>query len=406
MAENSKIEWTDSTWNPWIGCTKVSPGCANCYAETLMDTRYGRVKWGKGNPRSRTSESNWKLPLRWNDTAICNECGEHSKIARIAGNLGKCPVCHKDAMRRPRVFCSSLADWLDDEVPVEWLADLLALIHATPNLDWLLLTKRPQNWGHRVNYSAAYLLAAKLPAGEWAAQWTTGHHPSNIWIGTTVEDQARADLRIPELVQIPAKVRFLSCEPLLGPVNLKLERWRCNSYDVLKGPVLKLSGEISWKMDGESMIHWIISGGESGHGARPMHPVWAMALRDQCAAAGVPFLFKQWGEWQPFGQGAAYMDYFKRSILIPHGPGSTGWPMYLVGKKEAGRLIDGVEHNGFPVNRHDAGLTKRLPEPERDDTHDAEYREEAASEERRNQDIRENGISAVSEYERSKEGGE
>jgi len=126
MAENSKINWTTHTFNPWIGCTKVSPGCLHCYAETLMDTRYGRVKWGAGNPRSRTAPSNWKKVRSWNNRA------------------------GRDGVR-PRVFCASLADWLDDEVPLEWLADLLGLISQTTNLDWLMLTKRPENWADRLS---------------------------------------------------------------------------------------------------------------------------------------------------------------------------------------------------------------------------------------------------------------
>jgi protein gp37 len=251
MAENSKINWTTHTFNPWIGCTKVSPGCLHCYAETLMDTRYGRVKWGAGNPRSRTAPSNWKKVRSWN-----NHAG-------------------RDAVR-PRVFCASLADWLDDEVPVEWLRDLLVLVQTNPHLDWLLLTKRPQNWSSRVH--AAFV--AGWDGDEWASQWLDGDAPSNVWVGTTVEDQTRADERIPNLISIPARVRFLSCEPLLGPLEIEE-----HLDDIVDGGYVL----------GSAPIHWVICGGESGPGARVMQTEWADSLREQCAAAGVPFWMKQMG---------------------------------------------------------------------------------------------------------------
>jgi protein gp37 len=254
--KNTKIEWCDATFNPWIGCTKVSPGCANCYAETLMDTRMGRVKWGKGQPRSRTSAANWNQPVKWN-----REAGERESLS------AQFPLHSKH--RRPRVFCASLADWLDDEVPVEWLADLLDLVRRTPNLDWLLLTKRPENWRARIGLAGVEL--TKRGVAHRLHHWQAGEAPANIWVGTSVEDQPRADERIPALLSIPARVRFLSCEPLLGPVGVEQAR---------KG----LLG-----------IDWVIAGGESGPGARPMHPDWARSLRDQCHAAGVAFFMKQMG---------------------------------------------------------------------------------------------------------------
>jgi protein gp37 len=245
MSENSKIEWTDHTFNPWIGCAKVSPGCAHCYAETLMDTRYGRVKWGKGQPRQRTSAANWRKPLQWNKAT-------------------------EGAKERPRVFCASLADWLDDEVPVEWLADLLDMIRRTPSLDWLLLTKRPENWAKLMNWCFGRLMTLTHGGNglkEFVDAWIHDAPPRNVWIGVTVEDQQRADERIPSILSIPARVRFLSCEPLLEGVDFG-----------------NLAG-----------INWVICGGESGPKAHPMHPDWARSLRDQCAAAGVPFYMKQMG---------------------------------------------------------------------------------------------------------------
>jgi protein gp37 len=307
MAANSSIEWTDHTFNPWIGCTKVSPGCAHCYAETLMDTRYGRVRWGKGQPRSRTSEANWKLPLRWN--------------AACAATFNRNP--------RPRVFCASLADWLDDEVPIEWLVDLLNLIRATPNLDWQLLTKRPENWRERM---MACLNFGHSPlAYDW---FLRNEPPANVWIGTTVEDQTRADLRIPELLKIPARVRFLSCEPLLGSVDLAFgdPKWRtAESY--------------------HAEIHWVICGGESGPDARPMHPTWVNRIKTQCYGAGVPFLFKQWGEHSAeFRVGTeVVLSTLARNQSIAVGDGKTNHVLFTrVGKHAAGRLLNGVEHNAFP----------------------------------------------------------
>lgn len=222
MAENSKIEWTDHTFNPWIGCQKVSPGCDHCYAESLSK-RYGWTEWGPHGERKRTSEANWRRPLKW---------------ARDA----------RSWHRRPRVFCASLADWLDNQVPTAWRGDLGRLIAATPELDWLLLTKRPENY-------------VKL------APWAHGFPPQNIWLGTTAENQEQATRRGRILREIPAKVRFLSCEPLLSEIQFEPETLQA--------------------------LDWIIVGGESGAGARMMQAWWAEHIRDQCRAAGVHFFMKQ-----------------------------------------------------------------------------------------------------------------
>lgn len=306
--KNSHIEWTTHTFNPWIGCTKVSPGCAHCYAETLMDTRYGRVKWGAGNPRVRTSDANWKQPRRWNREA------EH-------------------ATSRPRVFCASLADWLDDDhVPIEWLQDLFALIRATPNLDWLLLTKRPQNWKTRV---ASAILECRSACGgrcQWLQDWLNGAPPANVWIGTTVEDQVRANERIPALLLIPARVRFLSCEPLLGPVDLAVGDPKGRTAESY-----------------HSYIHWVICGGESGSKARPMHPEWASSLRDQCAAAGVAFHFKQWGEWAPSANWPEHETIPSGHVYYLDDARSDHRAMWRAGKKTAGRILDGRTWDELPT---------------------------------------------------------
>lgn len=321
MAETTEIAWCDSTFNPWTGCTKVSPGCANCYAEKMCN-RFGHLgSWGPGAERKRTGPGYWRKPLAWER--------EGATGADLwDGGTGDATPHSR------RVFCGSLCDWLDPEVPAEWLADLLGLIDATPHLDWLLLTKRPHLWRERLEatqlvYPPQSVAQKQGKDAAWA--WLReGRAPKNVWIGTTVEDQQRADERIPELLEIPARVRFLSCEPLLGEVDL---------------------------LGAIRHVDWVICGGESGPNARPMHPDWARSLRDQCKAAGVPFMFKQWGEWAPDKPGAPApparimardgRSWASRSELVP--PARSPYPMIRVGKKAAGRLLDGVTHNEFPA---------------------------------------------------------
>ena len=264
MGESTAIEWADHTFNPWSGCTKVSPGCANCYAERLSTRGMTNGKgertlgqWGPGAPRKRTSVANWRKPLAWAKAARA------LGTARDPGWNGALSG-HYARRARPRVFCASLADWLDHEAPAEWLADLLALISQTPELDWLLLTKRPQLWRERVTVAMAGCFDEDpLTLME---SWLGGDPPSNVWVGTSVEDQARADERHRHLKAIPARVHFWSAEPLLGAVLLP-----------------------------DDPPDWVIAGGESGPGARPMQVEHARSLRDQCAEAGVSFFMKQMG---------------------------------------------------------------------------------------------------------------
>lgn len=349
MASNTKIEWCDHTFNPWTGCTKVSPGCGNCYAEG-WSKRSGIVTWGPGHPRRRTSEANWKLPLKWNRDAARELENFEAAVEAGAGYCGGMP-------RRPRVFCASLADWLDDEVPTEWLSDLLYLMIKCNHLDWLLLTKRPQLWQSRLREVANGSDIGAIIS----TAWLNGDPPRNIWIGTTVEDQQRAKERIPSLIDIPAKVRFLSCEPLLGPVDLR------RIHDDDGNTLNALTGD--WGVEGRGhtgpcgkLVHWVICGGESGPKARPMHPGWAMDLRDQCQQDCVPFLFKQWGEWLPRTGGImSEADLTKpqqerirlswdakNSQTEACDPSGDIW-MGKVGKKAAGRLLDEREWNEFPA---------------------------------------------------------
>jgi protein gp37 len=323
MAATSAIEWTDATFNPWIGCTRVSTACDNCYAAVSTPARSLGVEWGAGQPRRRTSEANWKLPLRWNreDFQACSDCGWRGAIDSLEDDT--CRNCGRherlDSARR-RVFCASLADVFDTEVAPQWRLDLFDLIRLTPNLDWLLLTKRVGNVqralrmaGHQLSWTSG------TPLHEWLANWLDGHPPSNVWVGATVCNQAEADRDIPKLLAVPAVVRFLSMEPLLGSVDLRLTR------DAIASDRLGL--------------HWVIAGGESGNGVRPMHPGWARSIRDQCVGAGVPFLFKQWGEWVSVSEVAGPGDHFR----FPDGA-----TVRRTGKKLAGRTLDGRTHDEYP----------------------------------------------------------
>lgn len=335
MSDRSKIEWTDATFNPWIGCTKVSPGCDHCYAEAL-DRRFAvsshAMHWGAGKARRRTSESNWRQPRRWN-------AAHHAFFAAHG--------------RRRRVFCASLADVFDNEVPPEWRVDLFRLIEATPNLDWLLLTKRIGN-------AAQMMFLAR-----------GGHLPllPNLWIGATVVNQEEADRDVPKLLDTRAAVRFVSIEPLLGDIRLGSFLQRAPSAAFADGRVTR--DMPAWTRIGATAIDWVICGGESGRHARPMHPDWARSLRDECSAAGVPFLFKQWGEWLPWHHftdariddppeatrfatrewlGDRWIDIGRPDFWgSKDGDIDDMQCVGRVGKKAAGRLLDGREWNGFPT---------------------------------------------------------
>lgn len=376
MAERSAIEWCDSTFNPWIGCTKVSPACDHCYAEAQMSTRLGRVQWGAGQQRQRTSDANWRQPVRWNARSFwqCNTCGWRGESPHLDGLLDEgapvlnlCPGCWPARVSvkpaRRRVFCASLADWLDNEVPVEWLADLLELIAATPNLDWLLLTKRIGNWKSQLSRTCS------LGSSVLVENWLNGHPPANVWLGATVANQPEADRDIPKILAVPARVRFLSIEPMLGPVDI---RFSFSDAGVIRCPRCMFATNNlqhgPCPNDGATLctdtgVDWVICGGESGPHARPMHPDWVRLLRDQCAAAGVAFNFKQWGEWRPPLEGEEYSTAMGNAQRIPCyivAPAGTvhcfengdwtkgGEVMRRVGKRAAGRLLDGVAHNGFP----------------------------------------------------------
>ena len=275
MGKDSKIEWTTHTFNPWWGCVKVSEACKHCYAETWAK-RVGQKVWGPTTERRFFGDQHWREPLKWN------------KEAAAAGV-------------RPRVFCASMADVFEDRPELDApRARLWDLIEATPALDWLLLTKRPENVLHKVC---------------WGKDW-----PANVWLGTTVELQKRADELLPELARIPAKVRFISAEPLLGPLDLS-----------------------AWL---GSTIDCAITAAESGPKARPASPAWFRTLMIQCMERNVPFHFKQWGDWAP-----GNTSNLPRTKSMRTAQASDGTEMLRVGKKTAGRVLDGAEWDELPIAR-------------------------------------------------------
>jgi len=279
MAETTRIEWCDATWNPWIGCTKISPACDHCYASVSTPARSMRIVWGAGQSRHRTSAGNWKLPERWNKQvfAECPECGWRGEQRNAICGCD-CPSCMQPGVlvsARRRVFCASLADVFDNEVPAQWRIGLMKLICETPHLDWLLLTKRIGN--------ASAMLETAFRAVHHQREGWADNIPPNVWIGATICNQEEADRDIPKLLTVPAVRHFLSMEPLLGPVQLPEVFMKRLHFD----------GKDHDYPDNAGMINWVIVGGESGHKARPMHPDWAYSLQEQCKESGVPFFMKQ-----------------------------------------------------------------------------------------------------------------
>lgn len=280
MGEVTGISWTDKTYNPWRGCQKVSPACDNCYAEKWVTGRMGEDVWGPGKPRKRAAPATLNSPLKW------------EREAAAAGE-------------RPFVFTASLADIMDNAVPIEWLADAVKMARATPHLVHLWLTKRPQNILRRIE--------------------AVGDFAPNIALGTTVEDAKRRQ-NLTWLCQAGASLRplflFGSFEPLLEGVDISA--WLRPHCGV--------------------GLDWVICGGESGALARPMHPDWARSLRDQAARAGAAFHFKQWGEWAPLSQVQDRAAAHRSAGRFDRATGCT-----RVGKKNSGRLLDGVLHNARPT---------------------------------------------------------
>jgi len=314
MADKTGIEWTDATWNPIRGCTRVSEGCRHCYAE-IQAARIIRMDRGRGVPEGQGSyDGTISKDNRWNGQI------------KIAENVIDQPL----RWQKPRkIFVNSMSDLFHESVPDEAISQIFSVMQRSPQHTFQILTKRPDR-----------MLAWFQRHGDNSELGWLTHNPlPNVWLGVSIEDQAAANTRIPLLLEIPAAVRWLSCEPLLGPVDLTDIQVPCpqgvNHYSCLECEV-----DPDDDPYGGTCIDWVVVGGESGKTARPMHLGWARSLRDQCANTEVPFLFKQLGEFTPnwFCNDNGEHD------------GSPIW-MDRVGKKAAGRLLDGIEHNGYPRAR-------------------------------------------------------
>lgn len=329
MGDKSKIEWCDATWNPVVGCSKVSEGCRNCYAFDLHNMRHKAKMEGKRLPEQyakpfsqiQTFPDRLDQPLRW---------------------------------RRPRrIFVNSLSDLFHPDVPDQFIVDAFTIMAEASHHTFQILTKRPERMKEFLSdpYMANNVwVGTSSGLTEREAEWPL----PNVWIGVTVENQQTADERIPLLLQTTAAVRWLSCEPLLGPVNLQStvggtlwiggQRGCSGQHSGIGTPECPREPHHHHDERCGPGIDWVVCGGESGSKARPMHPDWAKSLRDQCQAAGVPFLFKQWGEW-----GIPFPDIpFSGRQHTTVVKGETNVGMFRFGKRVAGRLLDGRTWDEYP----------------------------------------------------------
>jgi protein gp37 len=330
MADGTHIEWTEATWNPITGCSVTSPGCTNCYAMKLAGTRLAHHESRAGLTQDSKAGPVWTGDVRFNEQWLDQ------------------PL----RWTKPRmIFVCAHGDLFHEKVPDEWIDRVFAVMALCPQHTFQVLTKRSARmreyfreaagWRSRIAELLNELKPSPLWNGNVYQGWQNLHgRPDglpNVWLGVSVEDQQRADERIPDLLATPAAVRWISAEPLLGPVDL------------------------------ERRLDWVVVGGESGPGARPMHPDWARSLRDQCAAS-VPFFFKQWGEWRETDGPQTHTcnrsmrsgtHWLKRDGTLH--PGSANFSIYheyrvaKLGKKRAGRLLDGALHDGMPVQSPPSG---------------------------------------------------
>lgn len=362
------IEWTDKTWNPVTGCAKVSQGCKHCYAER-----------------------EWPRMARL--------------VPSYAGRAFTDVACHENRLdqplhwKRPRkVFVNSMSDLFHPDVPDEFLDRVFAVMALAPQHVFQVLTKRPARMREylarpavevRIGLEAMAMCLDSVAATKGKSKLGAGIllnasdiNPGglatwplpNVWLGVSVEDQDAADERIPLLLETPAAVRWISAEPLLGPVNLTaITPEYPERFDALAGRLYCDEPHVAGSYEDTPRLDWVVVGGESGPNARPMHPKWAKSLRDQCTEAGVPFLFKQWGEWVP--RSACYHIFEDGKSCADYDPDATRWPcirltehghngrdlahagegcdayMQRIGKKAAGRLLAGATHDGYPDNR-------------------------------------------------------
>ena len=361
MATKTKIEWTEETWNPIAGCDKVSAGCKHCYAIgmawRLAHMPHMKELYGPLVEKSAGGAVNWTGKIGFNEKAL---------------------MAPLERKKPTRYFVNSMSDLFHDGVPFEYIDKVFAVMAACPQHTFQVLTKRPERmveWfkgklarviteleliaddylesGHgEVMYERLSEVAYKLTLGE---NWPL----PNVWVGVSVEDQKAADARIPLLLRVPAAVRWLSCEPMLGAVNLAFIE-APDDDEVGASRINALTGrrtDMARPCDYTNKIDWVVCGGESGHGSRPMHPEWARGLRDQCKEAGVPFFFKQWGDWvavdQPHEQSnIKELKDNEQWLNLAGGMGFHGekvWRMRRVGKHKAGRELDGVLWDEYPV---------------------------------------------------------
>lgn len=374
MSDKTAIEWTDATWNPIRGCSRVSEGCRHCYAEGVAARFSGP-----------------DLPYEGLAKRVKTPAGSD---ARWTGVIARAPhdvLLQPLKWKRPRkIFVNSMSDLFHEGVPDEWLHEIFAVMALCPQHTFQILTKRPERMrtylaamqdayhGNVDNYMSRWAepaVALTMDADAASVIEDCGWPLPNVWLGVSVEDQVTADTRIPYLLDTPAAIRFISAEPLLGAMDIRKFMWPVhgcwrgpyNSYKEAKAA----GGECGLKrqalvLSSNRYLDWVIVGGESGPKARPMHPDWAKALRDQCAAAEVPFLFKQWGAYQPNEARAGVFLESDLGSLMKHTDRDTYWAipptmpkseqgyigtisvMERVGKKTAGRFLDGIEHNAFP----------------------------------------------------------
>jgi protein gp37 len=329
MGDRTGIEWTDATWNPVTGCDEVTPGCDHCYAKTLAE----RFRGTPGHYYEHGFDVTLRpdkldLPLRWTKPKM--------------------------------IFVNSMSDLFHKDVPDEYIARVFAAMALAGQHTFQLLTKRHGRMRSLLNSDSFLDLFGEAvytiehPTGEETAEPITTWPLPNVWLGVSVEDQDRALLRVPALLETPAAVRFLSCEPLLGPVDLThmdVERHSQSMYWI--NALTGRNTDMGRPCADVPTVDWVIAGGESGHGARPMHPGWVRSLRDQCATAGVPFLFKQWGEWLPTVTGDHRVRYDGEFYPSPGSCLMSNEELVArVGKKAAGRMLDGRTHDEYPEVAH------------------------------------------------------
>ncbi|RUU41464.1 phage Gp37/Gp68 family protein [Mesorhizobium sp. M6A.T.Ca.TU.002.02.2.1] len=351
MADKSAIEWTDATWNPIVGCSILTPGCTHCYAMGMAArieamTAALQAKGGTGAPHYNGTTRKVNGKAVWT-----------GKLAMAPEHILTEPL----TWRTPRrIFVNSMGDLFHEDVPDEWIDKVFAIMALAPQHTFQVLTKRAKRMreyltgsqpDHRI-VAAQTQLNFRIPQHY---QWP--HMPLlNVWLGVSAERQQEAEERVHQLIHTPAAIRFVSAEPLLGPLDFTSLCTGHYFIDALAGRKYHDAPEgVHNATEACAKVDWIIVGGESGAGARPMHPAWARSIRDQCATAGVPFFFKQWGEFAPaFGldlrpTGLPWSG--ESQTAVARGTATAQQATRRFGKRRAGRLLDGIEHNAMPQAR-------------------------------------------------------